>query len=278
MTHTGSWTVSIVPNNFTLAPGASRAIVVNVSVPAGTGGQVDVATITATGSSGETAVATDTTTSSSTPVTPTVTPPPTTPPPPSCVFTPPATGNPSGVDLLVTNVTLSPASPVTGQQVVVNVTIKNQGQNNLIDGNNFYLDFYVNPNPQPPEIYQWGDISWGIQAADLPAGASKTYSGIYTFGSSGDMRIWAQVDTDNTVDEANEGNNDYGCKTVTVTGTAVNAEQTSVPRSYNDAPRVTPTPLWETPPVISPEQPDVPDPVLLVTTTPVLQLPPQSND
>ncbi|NHZ71934.1 MAG: hypothetical protein GWP17_02470, partial [Aquificales bacterium] len=137
-----------------------------------------------------------------------------TPPPPSlpsCTLAAPASASPAGVDLLITSIRLSPESPITGETVAVNVTIKNQGQTSVPADNNFFLDFYVNPDPEPPAAYQYGDHLWGVQGEQLAAGSSKTFSTSYVFDSAGDMRLWAQVDTDHAVDEADKANNIYGC-------------------------------------------------------------------
>jgi hypothetical protein len=175
--------------------------------------------------------------------TPTSTPPNTpTPTVGSCVLNPPAPANPPGIDLIVTNITITPSQPAPGQQTTIAVTIKNQGQTAVPVGNNFYLDFYDNPNPEPPLPFQWGNVAWGAQGAHMTPGASHTYTALYTF-SAGAHRIWAQVDTDNTVGEANEGNNLYGCLSLNVTGAPAEAEAAgSTPMPTADAPRHTPTP------------------------------------
>jgi hypothetical protein len=182
-----------------------------------------------------TPTATDTPPPLSTP-TPTFTP---TPPPlPACVLNPPAPANPPGVDLVVTGLTLNPNPPLAGQPAVVEVTIKNQGQANVPANFNFYLDFYVNPVPDPPQQVQWGVYYWGVQAHDMTAGASRTFTTLYNF-SAGTHRLYAQVDTDSTVVETNELNNVYGCLQITVAGTAA-ADGASEPSPSGV--RRTPTP------------------------------------
>jgi hypothetical protein len=173
-------------------------------------------------------------------------PPPTLTPTPTATTAPcnlnvPPTGNPPGVDLVVTNIVLVPASPQAGQSTSVRVTIKNQGQSDVTLGNNFYLDFYDNPNPEPPQHLQVGNLAWGVQGGDLEAGTSKTYIANYAF-SAGPHRLWAQVDTDQTVAEANENNNLYGCKALNVGGGQSVPEETPTPQPTADKPRETPTP------------------------------------
>lgn len=153
----------------------------------------------------------------------------------SCILNPPAPANPAGIDLVVTNITIVPGQPAT-----VKVTIKNQGQTAVPVGNNFYVDFYDNPNPEPPHSFQWGNVAWGGQGAYMTPGASHTFEAAYNFGS-GFHRLYAQVDTDNTVGEANEANNVYGCLAYNATGEqTAPSERTPMPTA--DAPRHTPTP------------------------------------
>jgi subtilase family serine protease len=121
------------------------------------------------------------------------------------------------------------------------VTIKNQGQTSVSFGNNFYVDFYDNPNPEPPQNLQVGNLAWGVQGSDLGAGQSKTFMANYVF-SAGSHRLWAQVDTDRSVTEVNENNNLYGCKALTVGGGQVAPDETPLPQPTADRPRETPTP------------------------------------
>lgn len=267
------WTVTVLPSNVILIAGQQTDVQVSVEVPPGAAdATVDVTTVTATSAfdPGVSDSAQDTTTviaGGGTPVLflpavfkaqpgggPTPTPTSTSPAPPTatrtptptataipCILTVPPAGNPPGVDLIVTNIVLVPANPQPGQSVSVRVTIKNQGQTDVTYGNNFYMDFYDNPIPQPPQPLQVGNIAWGIQGSDLEAGVSKTYTANYTF-SAGFHRLWAQVDTDQTVNEANENNNLYGCKGVNVGGGQAVLQETPQPQPTADKPRATPTP------------------------------------
>lgn len=164
---------------------------------------------------------TPTSTATGTPGTPTFTPTPSatstrTPTATSTVTrTPTPTATPcasTNVDLIVTGISIQPSPPVSGQPVTVFVTIRNQGSVNVTFGNNFYLDFYVDNVPAPLLV---GALTWGVQGSDMTAGASKTYSASYTFTSQGSHQLWAQVDTDNTVNECpHEDNNIFGPLTV----------------------------------------------------------------
>ncbi|MCA9971068.1 MAG: VCBS repeat-containing protein, partial [Anaerolineales bacterium] len=134
---------------------------------------------------------------------------------PACVLAPVVPANPPGVDLLVTNLQVLPAGVGAGDTAEIRVTIQNQGQTAVAVGNNFFVDLYVNPADEPPRPRQTGTLSWPVQGAWLPAGASLTLSGSHTFPAAGRYRLWAQVDTDGTVptagSEADETNNVYGC-------------------------------------------------------------------
>jgi hypothetical protein len=76
----------------------------------------------------------------------------------------------------------------------------------------------------------------------MNAGTSKTFSGQFTF-TGGTHLLYAQVDTDNTVNECpNEGNNVLGPVTLSVTGT-VSGEKDGDPPVVppETGPRGTPT-------------------------------------
>ncbi len=139
---------------------------------------------------------------------------------PACNLIPVILGNPPGIDLVITDLRLTPATVRVGETAVVQVTIKNQGQQAVAAGNNFYVDFYVNPAQEPPPLFQTGILSWPVQGGQMAAGASLTLTGSYTFGAAGTYRLWAQVDTDASVPtgggEADETNNVYGCYGLTV--------------------------------------------------------------
>ncbi|MCL4870447.1 MAG: right-handed parallel beta-helix repeat-containing protein [Anaerolineae bacterium] len=233
---TEGWDVGLSQNFISLNPGERVQITVTVSIPAAaTLGTVDVTTISATSTNDPTVLdsATDTTTVGDGP-----------PPEGNRVFLPvmytsctPITG----VDLVVVGIEIVPANPTAGQTVTVRVTIRNQGTTNVTPGNNFYLDFYVNRSPAPVLP---GDIQWGIQGSWMTAGATRTLTDSYVF-SGGTHQLWAQVDTDNTVNECpNEHNNILGPITLTVTGTAGQpaGDVTPVAPAPLDRPRPTPTP------------------------------------
>lgn len=226
-----SWAPTALPTTLTLAPNEQAMVSVTVPIPAAAlPGTVDVTTVTVRTTATGTAVsasATNTTT----------------------VLEPEPVDNtlylpvilkpciPSGIDLVVTNLVISPNPPVANQAATVSLTIHNQGTVDMDPNNNFFLDFYVNRTPAPFLI---GDIQWGVQARPLTAGASVTYSGSYTFGS-GTYQLWAQVDTDNTVNECPfEHNNVLGPVNLTVVGQGSQLNPPPIPNQYT--PRATPTP------------------------------------
>jgi hypothetical protein len=230
------WDVGLSTSFISLAPGERTQITVTVSIPAAaTLGTVDVTTIFATSSNDPTVQdsATNTTTVGDGP-----------PPEGNRVFLPviytsctPLTT----VDLVVTAIEIVPANPTAGQTVTVRVTIRNQGTTSVTPGNNFYLDFYVNRNPAPVLP---GDIQWGIQGSWMTAGASRTLTDSYVF-NGGTHQLWAQVDTDNSVNECpNEHNNILGPISLVVTGTSTlpAGDVTPAAPAPLDIPRPTPTP------------------------------------
>jgi hypothetical protein len=152
---------------------------------------------------------------------------------------------------VVTEIRVEPASPASGVPATVYVTIRNQGSVDVAYGNNFYLDFYVD---RVPARYLVGEIEWGVQGVLMQAGHSETFSAPWTF-SGGSHDLWAQVDTDNTVDECPfEDNNVLGPVPLTVTGlSGVDEERPFVPPE--NEPRHTPTPEVRRRPLATPTPP-----------------------
>lgn len=242
------WTVTTNRPSVTLGAGDSTTINVMVEVPAGaTPGTLDLTVVRAESAQDPTVF--DSINDSTTvgdiivflPVfyTPGTTPPGPTPTPTATVIPPsPTPCSPTNIDLVVTQIIVQPTNPVAGQTALVYVTVRNQGSVNVPYGNNFFLDFYVDNSPEPEEP---GQLYWGLQGADFPAGTSRTYSGQYVF-SSGSHQLWAQVDTDNTVNECpNEANNIYGPITLNVGGLG-NPDDLIQP-TPPAGPRHTPTPV-----------------------------------
>jgi uncharacterized membrane protein len=241
-----TWGQTVSPAALSLAAGASGQVTVTVSIPAGTApGASDVTLVTVQSQSDVSISATATDTTSYPAIylpvifkSPAVTPPPTPTFTPTPSPTPISCGAPTGVDLVVTGIQVVPAAPASDQPAMVYVTIRNQGTVGVAYGNNFWMDFYVN---RPPATNLHGDLYWGVQGIWMSAGHSQTFSAPYTFGA-GTHQLWAQVDTDNTVNECPfDNNNQLGPVLLTVTG-AVSGEQQQIAPPSGDAPRHTPTP------------------------------------
>ncbi|MCA9324742.1 hypothetical protein KDA23_01585 [Candidatus Saccharibacteria bacterium] len=125
-----------------------------------------------------------------------------------------ATGN----DLVVTSVTLTPASPSAGQQVTFSATVKNQGSTAISSGTLVDVAFYVDGTK----------VSWNqSNSAGLAAGASVTLTanagtaGSTWTASAGPHVIVAKADDTNTIpDEVDEANNTLS-KNITIGNTGV---------------------------------------------------------
>ena len=259
------WAVALSQPMVTLGPNVSVAIVVNVAIPGtAVSGTVDVATISVTSTTDNSVSdqATDhTTVGNVTPpvpviylpfiarpdTTPPITPTPVTPTPitPTPITPTPVTPTPctSGVDLIVTQIQVVPNPPVAGQPATIMVTIRNRGNVDVTFGNNFYVDFYVDRVPAPLLV---GDMYTGIQGADMTAGTSRTYTldqptASYVF-SSGSHQLYAQVDTDDSVNECDENNNVLG--PINLSANGLNQDEAREPseQQIELGPRVTPTP------------------------------------
>ena len=117
---------------------------------------------------------------------------------------------PAGPDLVVESITVEPAVPVFNEPALIRVTIKNQGAVNGPVTATFYTDLYIDPSITPIELRQDGDHAWGCQLWWVPAGESYTLEWTYVFTDVKPYRLYAQVDTDATVQETNEDNNVFG--------------------------------------------------------------------
>lgn len=211
------WFTNVSPEEVTLNGQQSTTILVTIVVATNAQqGDVDVTTVTVTSQSdpGITDFSTDTTLVP-VPVYMPVMLNKTVEETPDCQLMPPVPDNPPGVDLIVTAISFNPNPPQAGQQTVVRVTVKNQGMMDVATGTNFYVDFYDDPVPEPPGPIQQGDLYWGVQGVNFGAGESVTLVGNYMF-EPGFHHMYAQVDTDGSVDESNESNNVYGCLGLTV--------------------------------------------------------------
>jgi hypothetical protein len=262
---TQGWLVTLSSASVRLGPNQAASVVATVAIPGtAVNGTQDITTITAASFTNNTVSdqAMDrTTVGKEPPTTPTIylpfiaKPTGTTPPTPTPTATPvtptPIPGTPtatptpcSGVDLIVTQIQVVPNPPLTGQPATVFITIRNRGSVNVAFGNNFYVDFYVDRVPVPLLI---GDRYTGVQGVEMTAGTSRTYmmdqpSASYIF-TSGAHQLYAQVDTDGSVNECNNNNNMFG--PITISASGLNQEDVGEPaeQPVETGPRVTPTPL-----------------------------------
>jgi len=216
--------------NVSLAAGESAPIAVTVTIPASApSNTTHVVTMTASSSFSPTVArgaVVDVTTvretvvylplifklSVTTPPTPTPTPVPPTPTPT------PVTPEP-GVDLVVTDLVIEPSTPISGELATVYVTVENQGAVPVSFGNNFFIDFHV--DPVITSTLFGGDLAWSVQGVDFGAGVSQTFSGTHVF-SGGRHELYVSADTQNNVAEVNETNNLLGPVTIIIDGISIN--------------------------------------------------------
>lgn len=146
-----------------------------------------------------------TTTPSPTPtVTPTITP----------TNTPsPTPGGPTptpvpGVDLVITNVTTTPANPKANTAFTITTTVKNQG-NTTANAATTKIAFYFD-NPTAPD-YNTTHNDFNIISMNLAPGASQDISITWArLGSTGAHSIYVMIDRDKQITEANDDNNLFG--------------------------------------------------------------------
>jgi hypothetical protein len=130
-------------------------------------------------------------------------------------------------DLVVESIRLSPSEPYVDQRVTVQVTIRNVGKVDVERTNNFFLDFYINPETDDLRGLR-GDCDglhspcyWSVQGYQVKAGEAAVFSLVleHGFPDMATYNLWAQVDTPTppelpvgNVIESNEDNNILGPK------------------------------------------------------------------
>jgi len=107
-------------------------------------------------------------------------------------------------DLTITDITSSPNPSTSGDKIQVTVEFANQGAS---DAGSFWIDLYKDQDTAP-ESGDLGDKF--VEITGLAAGATSSYTFTYAYNSSGTKKIWAQIDTNDNVNESNENNNIYG--------------------------------------------------------------------
>lgn len=112
--------------------------------------------------------------------------------------------NPVGVDLVITNVTLNPVVPLPNQPFVARVVVKNQGTRPSASSN---LSLWFN---QPSEEICRATSDKKQAVGTLAAGVSKVlYFTVLTATTVGDKTLRTFVDSDCTVGEVGETNNQF---------------------------------------------------------------------
>ena len=124
-----------------------------------------------------------------------------------------SSSNQQDKDLAVTGIIIIPPTPVPGQDVTVQVKIKNQGPGNVTSP--FWVDFYKNLNAAP-NAGTAGDVYWEKQY--LLAGSSDTLNGSFRY-DGGNYNMYAKIDTENVISETIETNNVFS-HTITGSTTA----------------------------------------------------------
>ncbi len=234
-TSSQGWVVTPEPSQVSLAAGTSQPVTVTVNVPSGVSmGVVDTTVLRATsvGEPSITASVTDTTTVMDQPQ--------------QKIYLPLVMRNyvaalPDGPDLVITDISVTPSSVPAGGTVTVRVTVMNDGNLPVPDGNNFYVDLYLDVVPTPGLYGGW---TWGAQAENFGVGQSQTFEQVITLTDVGAHEFYAQVDGDSNVVERSEDNNIGGPAAVTVTS-SLNGKELEKPPALPkiQGPRPTPTSL-----------------------------------
>jgi hypothetical protein len=143
--------------------------------------------------------------------------------------TPTLTVTPLRPDLRITDIDVSPSSPITAYvPVTFTVDIINDGPGDALSL--FWVDLYVDPSPAPPTADQAdGDVTWKA-VSSLGAGNTNSVILYYSFAVSGTHVVYGYVDAHTDVDERIEDNNFSQPLTLTITaGTPPTATLTTDP-------------------------------------------------
>ncbi|MGQ9584351.1 MAG: CARDB domain-containing protein [Anaerolineae bacterium] len=115
-------------------------------------------------------------------------------------------------DLIVEAIQLNPLRPLVGVTTTIRVRIANVGEGDVAPANNFFVDLYVDPAEPPGRGTpgQPGTAFQGVQGFTMKAGARLELEFPYVFSDTRTYPLFAQVDTDGNVVEADEDNNVLG--------------------------------------------------------------------
>lgn len=116
----------------------------------------------------------------------------------------------TNVDLSVLAITKTPYYPRAGESMSVTVSARNSG---TTEASSFYLDWYAN-RASAPGVNQYGDQFQKFSS--LAGGTTTSMTKNYTYSAPGVYSMYAQADTDQQVEETNEGNNVLGPQSVKV--------------------------------------------------------------
>ncbi|NLN01941.1 MAG: hypothetical protein GX174_08585, partial [Lentisphaerae bacterium] len=124
-------------------------------------------------------------------------------------------------DFIVHSITLSPTTPVQGEEVTAKVQVMNQGGSS---GDGGYLDVWYD-KPSAASVGEDGDDYDNV--GTIYAGAIFYYTYTFTASGSGTKTFRAFIDSYNETSEGNENNNQQ-TKTYTVLPAYLNVSPTSV--------------------------------------------------
>ncbi|HEY8031758.1 MAG TPA: CARDB domain-containing protein, partial [Methylocella sp.] len=133
------------------------------------------------------------------------------------LFTCPAAAGPNLPDLIVTNISTSPANPTSGQAVTFTATVMNQGIAATPSGVSIGVNFFVDGNPVSTSDNNIISLAPGASVtltANLGPGGG---AGLSTWlASAGSHTVLAVVDPRNRITESSKSNNSLSI-TITVT-------------------------------------------------------------
>jgi hypothetical protein len=110
---------------------------------------------------------------------------------------------PSCPDLVITDVQFRPPLPQIGENVSIEITVKNQGD----EPTGYFQTEWYKHRTTPPSLGLAGDA---YDFANLEPGASFTMVVEHAYDQAGCYTMYAQADTVDTVDECDEENNVFG--------------------------------------------------------------------
>ena len=107
-------------------------------------------------------------------------------------------------DLVITNISPDPITGDVGQDIIVTVTVENQGG---VDVGGTYVEIYEDLASAPSGSDVGDQYTW---ITGLVVGASIDVDFTVNYGTGGSYSFWAQVDRYDNITEPDENNNIYG--------------------------------------------------------------------